>query len=186
MTVAATGEQGAESSDRESRLARAVEALRTRANASEAERWFKLAGPVLMPLGALVILLAWYGAANTTRVFLQIPYLISGGLLGLGLMFVGSFVYFARWLNDLLDASRGQAAEARVLAERSAAALERIEHLLAQQTGGAPVATGSFVVTANGKLVHTADCRLAVGRDVTVLSDEEAYAGKPCQVCNPF
>ena len=184
MTVA-TAEERVE---RESRLAKAVQALRTRATASEAERWFKLAGPVLMPLGALVILLAWYGAANTTRVFLQIPYLISGGLFGLGLMFVGSFVYFARWMNDLLDASRGQAAEARALAERSAAALERIEHLLAQQAGGAAAAlpTGALVTTANGKLVHTADCRLVAGRDTTRLSDEEAYAGEPCQVCNPF
>lgn len=183
MTVAASEERV----DRETRLARAVQALRTRATASDAERWFKLAGPVLMPLGALVILLAWYGAANTTRVFLQIPYLISGGLFGLGLMFVGAFVYFARWMNDLLDASRGHASEARALAERSAAALERIEQLLAQQTGGAAaVPAGRFVVTANGKLVHTASCHLAAGRDVTALSEEAAYAGQPCQVCNPF
>jgi hypothetical protein len=184
MTVAA----GEERVERESRLAGAVEALRTRATVGEAERWFKLAGPVLMPLGALVILLAWYGAANTTRVFLQIPYLISGGLLGLGLMFVGAFVYFARWMNDLLDASRGHAAEARALAERSAAALERIEHLLAEQGGatGRVVPTGTFVQTANGKLVHTASCRLAAGRDVTALTEKEAHAGQPCQVCNPF
>jgi hypothetical protein len=183
MTAAA----GEERVERESRLARAVQTLRTRATVGEAERWFKLSGPVLMPLGALVILLAWYGAANTTRVFLQIPYLISGGLLGLGLMFVGGFVYFARWMNDLLDASRGQAAEARALAERNATTLERIEQLLAQQGGGtAAVPAGSFVQTANGKLVHTASCRLAAGRDVTPLTDAEAHAGEPCQVCNPF
>ena len=183
MTVAA----GEERVERESRLAAAVQALRTRATVGEAERWFKLAGPVLMPLGALVILLAWYGAANTTRVFLQIPYLISGGLFGLGLMFVGAFVYFARWMNDLLDASRSHAAEARAFAERSATALERIEQLLAEQ-GGATTAlpTGAFVQTANGKLVHTASCRLATGRDVTPLSEEEAHAGEPCRVCNPF
>ena len=181
MTVAAE-----ERVARESRLARAVEALRTRATANEAERWFKLAGPVLIPLGALVIVLGWYGAANTTRVFLQIPYLISGGLLGLGLMFVGGFVYFARWLNDLLDESRGQAAEARTLAERSLTALERIEHLLAQQSGTASaVPDGAFVATANGKMVHTRDCRLVEGRDVTVLSDDEARERDACQICEP-
>ena len=171
---------------RESRLARAVEALRTRATASEAERWFRLAGPVLIPLGALVIVLGWYGAANTTRVFLQIPYLISGGLLGLGLMFVGGFVYFARWLNDLLDESRGQAAEARGIAERSLTALERIEHLLAQQSGSAEaVPEGAFVATANGKLVHTRDCRLVAGREVTVVSDDEIFKRDACQICQP-
>ena len=171
---------------RETRLARAVQALRTRATASEAERWFKLAGPVLIPLGALVILLGWYGASHTTRVFLQIPYLISGGLLGLGLMFVGGFVYFARWLNDLLDQSRGQAAEARTIAERTAASLERIESLLAEQSGSAvAVSDGAFVATANGKLVHRRDCRLVAGRDVTVLSEEEASRRERCQICAP-
>ena len=34
-----------------------------------------------MPLGVVFVLLAWYGAAHTTRVFEQIPYMISGGLL---------------------------------------------------------------------------------------------------------
>ena len=171
---------------RESRLARAVQALRTRATAGEAERWFKLAGPVFIPLGALVIVLGWYGASQTTRVFLQIPYLISGGLLGLGLMFVGGFVYFARWLNDILDESRGQAAEARTIAERSLTALERIEHLLAQQSGSADaVEDGAFVATANGKMVHTTDCRLVEGREITVLSDDEARQRDPCQICEP-
>jgi hypothetical protein len=183
MTVAASEERV----ERESRLARAVQALRTRATANEAERWFKLAGPVLMPLGALVILLAWYGAANTTRVFLQIPYLISGGLLGLGLMFVGAFVYFARWMNDLLDASRGHAAEARALAERSTAALERIEQLLTEQAGGVgAVRSDALVATASGKLAHSASCGLVAGRDVTPLTAAEARDREPCRVCNPF
>ena len=171
---------------RETRLARAVQALRTRATASEAERWFKLAGPVLIPLGALVIVLGWYGASHTTRVFLQIPYLISGGLLGLGFMFIGGFVYFARWLNDILDESRGQAAEARAIAERSLTALERIEHLLALQSGAVEaVPDGAYVVTANGRLVHTKDCRLVAGRDITVVSDDEARERETCQVCQP-
>ena len=105
---------------------------------ADADRALRVAGPVLLPTGAIVILLGWYGAANTTRVFLQIPYLISGGLLGLGLMFAGGFLYFARWLTDLLDETRQQAGEAHATAERTAVALERIEALL---RGGA-AATG--------------------------------------------
>ena len=142
-----------------------------------------------MPLGALVIILGWYGASHTTRVFLQIPYLISGGLLGLGLMFVGGFVYFARWMNDLLGESRSQAAEARAIAGRTLEALERIEHALGQQATTAAdhaAFAPAYVVTANGKLVHTKDCRLVAGRDVTALSEAEALDRDPCQVCNPF
>ena len=179
----------ADAAPRQARFASAVSALRTRASAGDAERWFRLAGPVLMPLGALVVILGWWGAAHTTRVFLQIPYLISGGVLGLGLMFVGSFVYFARWLNDLLDESKRQAADAHEVAMKSAAALERIEHLLAQQSSAqaaAPVTSnGTLVATANGKLVHDASCRLVAGRETTVLTPADVNGREPCRICSP-
>ncbi|HVM39429.1 MAG TPA: hypothetical protein VM618_01475 [Acidimicrobiia bacterium] len=40
-------------------------------------------------LGFLVIFLGWNGAAGKDFVSGQVPYLISGGLAGLGLVFVG-------------------------------------------------------------------------------------------------
>ena len=48
-------------------------------------RWFELAGLILVPLGLAFILLAWYGTAHTTRIWKQVPYVVSGGLLGLSL-----------------------------------------------------------------------------------------------------
>ena len=56
------------------------------------------AGAVLLPLGLVVIVLGWYGAANTPYQYDQLSYLVSGGLLGLGLTFVGGFLYFGAWL----------------------------------------------------------------------------------------
>src|SRR5207253_7406883 len=38
--------------------------------------------------GIVLLLLGWYGAAHTNILTEQIPYLISGGLLGLGLIIV--------------------------------------------------------------------------------------------------
>jgi hypothetical protein len=40
----------------------------------------------------LLVILGWAGAAGTPLLFERIPYLISCGLLGLGLIFCGGFV----------------------------------------------------------------------------------------------
>ena len=55
-------------------------------------------GAVLLPLGLVVIVLGWYGASNTPYQYDQLSYLVSGGLLGLGLTFCGGFLYFGAWL----------------------------------------------------------------------------------------
>lgn len=85
------------------------------------DQWFQLAGAVLPLLGLLSILIAWYGVSHTARTWRQTPYLVSGGLLGLGLIFLGGFSYFAFWLTKLVQESR-----------RQTAVLERIEAHLAR------------------------------------------------------
>lgn len=65
-----------------------------------------IVGAVLVPLGVALVLLGWQGASGTPLVFEQIPYLISGGLLGLGLMVLGGLVYFGYWLSLLVRESR--------------------------------------------------------------------------------
>lgn len=182
------------------RLTEAVRGLATRASAADAERAMKFVGPSLLCVGAIVILLGWYGAANTTRVFLQIPYLISGGLFGLGLMFAGGFLYFARWITDLLNETRRQAASAEANAARTADALERIETLLrdgAVAVAAVPVAevepsvpvtpsaapTVPLVATAKGTMVHRPDCRLVAGRETHAVP-AGSDLGR-CQICRP-
>lgn len=51
----------------------------------------------LVALGVLMILLAWAGTSRSIVVAEQIPYLISGGLLGLSLTIAGGVGYFAHW-----------------------------------------------------------------------------------------
>src|SRR6185436_2740395 len=53
-----------------------------------------LVGGFLMPLGLAVIGIGWYGTAHTGYVFEQLPYLVSGGLFGLGLTICGALVFF--------------------------------------------------------------------------------------------
>ena len=79
-----------------------------------------LIGAGLMPLGVLVILLGWYGAAHTPYVFEQVPYLISGGVLGLALVVAGGLLYFGYLLTRL-------AIEQRRNTDAILAALHRLE-----------------------------------------------------------
>src|SRR3954468_23080890 len=113
------------------RLARAVARLRTRAGSVNPARLLLIVGGILMSLGVVLVVLGWSGAAHTTNLYEQIPYAISGGLLGLGLLFAGGFCYFAFWMTELVHSTRREGRETR-------AALERIEYLLA--TAGPPLA----------------------------------------------
>ena len=76
-------------------------------------------GAVTTSLGFLLVVLGWLGASHTIYVFEQIPYLISGGLLGGCLVVAGMVTYFAYWMTKVHDQSR-----------RAAESLERMEDLL--------------------------------------------------------
>jgi hypothetical protein len=58
-------------------------------------------------LGFLLILLAWGQVAGETQVYLQIPYLVSAGLSGLGLVMVGlTVVNVSAKQRDAIDRDR--------------------------------------------------------------------------------
>ena len=77
-----------------------------------------LVGGFLMPLGLAVIGIGWYGTAHTGYVFEQLPYLVSGGLFGLGLTFCGALIFFSAWLARLAQLQREQAESLKVLTRR--------------------------------------------------------------------
>lgn len=76
-----------------------------------------IVGGFMMPLGLAVIGIGWYGTAHTGYVFEQIPYLVSGGLLGLGLTFCGALTFFSAWLARLVQLQREQAELTRQLVQ---------------------------------------------------------------------
>jgi hypothetical protein len=87
-------------------LAQRLTRLRRRTGFTVTDRTLLVLGSVLLPLGAVLVLLGWYGASHTTRVWEEIPYLISGGLLGLVLTIAGGFCYFGYFLARILATSR--------------------------------------------------------------------------------
>src|SRR5438105_13440799 len=80
--------------------------VRRRAQIVVTERWLVIAGGILIPLGIVLVLLGWYGASHTTRLFEESPYLLSGAIFGLLLVIVGAAAYFGYWLGRLLRTER--------------------------------------------------------------------------------
>ena len=139
---AVTGGGGAERTPIAGRLealTRAVE--RSRRRQFDVRQIMLIAGSALMALGFLAIVLGWYGAAHSAYVFQEVPYLISGGLLGVALMAGGGFVFFAAWLVRMIE-------ENRQYANRVAQTLESVDRVLgaivrdAAASAGLPVAPG--------------------------------------------
>src|SRR3954470_12543650 len=171
--------------ERQTRLATRVKTLRTRAAAGQLDRWLLVVGGVLLPLGVLLIVLGWVGASRTVLPFEQIPYVVSGGLLGIAFVIIGGFVYFAYWQTLLVRDTR---AERQELVD----ALYRIERLLAG--GGLISANGrtpsyddtQLVATENGSMIHRQDCPVVLNRDnLRVVTSSESGL-RPCSICDPF
>lgn len=98
-----------EQQERDTRFAEGVRTLRIgRTSVVLSERILLVLGGILAPLGVAVVVLGWWGASQSAYEFEQIPYLISGGLLGLSLVFIGCFFYFAHWLTQLVKEHREQ------------------------------------------------------------------------------
>lgn len=154
------------------------------------ERLLMVIAGTVAPLGLIAVLLGWWGAAHTPYVFEQVPYLISGGLLGLGLLFLGAFFYFAHWLTQLVREQRAQSTA--ILA-----ALDRLHDRLGPNTTiAAPAATvaanGShqapaeeLVATERGTMAHRPDCVVVSNKDgLRAVAASDGLAS--CKLCEPF
>jgi hypothetical protein len=106
--------------------------LRVKPRSKDDEQRLLFAGIVLMPLGLVVVLIGYLGASGTTDFSAQIPYLLSGGVLGLGLTIVGAALflryslgrYLRFWLLRLIF-------EEHTTADRQVDALERLGQQIA-------------------------------------------------------
>jgi hypothetical protein len=136
------------------------------------------AGLVLVALGLVTIGIAYNAVASQTALLAQLPYLVSGGLVGLSLVIVGAAVLVvngAREDRAALEAKLDQLTEA-VLA------------------GGGGVRTSALPSDLSGLVVagtasyHVPDCRLVDGREQTQLLTPGEATGtglKACRVCQP-
>jgi hypothetical protein len=156
------------------------------------EQVLAVVSAVLLPLGIALIVLGWYGAAHTPYLFEQVPYLISGGLLGLGFALVGGLIYFGSWV------ARGAAQQQRQNDEVSEL-LRDIREELRQGAAAAPVparrtpasarngkSRAPFVATARGGMLHRPDCAVVAGRTDLRSIGSSGDGLAPCTLCNPL
>lgn len=135
---------------------------------------------VVIGIGLLVIGIGWYGASGSgakvdgaTDVRAQIPYLLSGGFLGLSLVVLGAALLVVQ--SAKLERARNEALmEARFDALAGA--------LGAQLRTPLPVG----MVVAGSAAYHAPECRLVDGRpgqDYVTLDVAEEMGLRPCRLC---
>jgi hypothetical protein len=143
------------------------------------------AGAVLMPLGIVVIGLGWYGTAHSHYDYDQRTYLISGGIMGLGLVFLGGFLYFGAWLAKVAADQRDSA---RQLADALMILAERVSPGTVARAGASGVVTNGaeLVFAGDGTTVHRRDCPLISSRDDLRPALGDVGAATECRVCKPL
>lgn len=174
--------------------------------------WQVLAGSILIPVGVASIILAWYGAAHARVDQQQIPYMVSGGFLGLGAIIAGALFYWAHWLYRIYDQAdlhhhelmRSQAE----LRDALVGAVKGGDHNLNGSSSGSGAATagsargaaagsrgsagsgagGRFVATSSGTNFHRPDCPIVARRPngLREVSDRDAHDLQACRICDPL
>jgi hypothetical protein len=144
-----------------------------------------VAGAVLLPGGLIVIGLGWYGVAHTPYEYDQNAYIVSGGILGLGITFVGGFLYFGSWLARV---AADQKEAQRQLSDTLLLLADAVSHNTAAANGARPAARprdpGAVLVVAGaGTTVHRADCDLVAGRDDLRPAGPDAPNLTRCRLC---
>ena len=146
------------------------------------DRTLAVVAAVLLPLGLLVILLGWYGAAHTPYLFEQVPYLISGGIVGLALVTGAGLLYFGSWV------ARSAAAQQRTAEETLSLLREIRDGLGGSSSRPSAPANGQvgFVATARGSMWHRPDCTVVAGREDLHEVGPDGDGLQPCSLCDPL
>ncbi|MFA5787557.1 MAG: hypothetical protein WDA71_11370 [Actinomycetota bacterium] len=137
-------------------------------------------GFAALAVGLIVILVGWNGAAGTDRIQGQLPYLLSGGFVGLAFVTVGSALL-------LLDGARRDRAHLEQTLRELTDAVERMSS--APAAGWQPtMSTSEDTVVVGAHSFHRPDCRLTVGKTGlkrVVRSQAIAKGLEPCRICKP-
>ncbi len=119
------------------RLEAGVQALTVPEPLAEAESLLLKIGAALPVLGVVLMMVAWWRSADTPYVADQVPMLISGGLVGLGLVLIGLGLFlrysltrlFRFWLARVMVEQQAQT-------DRVVSALDGIETAIRESRVG--------------------------------------------------
>jgi hypothetical protein len=103
------GENSVDESGRLQRLARAVDRSRRNRTDRDLRKIMQVLGMLVIAFGFICLVLGWYGASHSPYLFQEIPYLISGGLLGVALVIGGGVLVRCAWSLRQVEESRRNA-----------------------------------------------------------------------------
>lgn len=147
-------------------------------------------GYVFVGLGLLALLIGWYGVSGSAIVAKQLPYVVSGGLLGVALVVLGARFLLLQDLHR--DSGRLDRLETMVL-ELHAVLLSRpdapAKPLLNGHTPSQPAAElSSYVALPGGTTYHLPDCAMLAGKERATAVKPATAARRglsPCPLCEP-
>jgi hypothetical protein len=137
---------------------------------------------LVVAVGLLIIGLGYNGISGASingfiDLRAQLPYLVSGGILGLALVIVGAALMITQ-----------SAREDRIRLEAKLDQLIEVQGDGAVRTSAAAPSTVQGLFAAGAASYHRPECRLVDGREeTTYVTAEEARAQalNPCRVCQP-
>jgi hypothetical protein len=113
---------------RRARFRAAVGDLADRTSSDDLIRWMLVPGSLAVLLGFGLMVLGWVGASHTARQIEQIPYLISGGLVGLALVILGGLLLASTfWVAVLRKLQQEADARAAARTDELADRVTRLE-----------------------------------------------------------
>lgn len=149
-------------------------------------------GWFLIGVGALLMLLGWFGVSREALPAKQIPYLVSGGIGGMFLGILGAYFLGTQELRN--DSGRLDRLE-RMVEELHLALLRRpdapdvtaVAQASTNGTNGSPGPARKVVVVEGGDLFHRPSCAMVRGKEGTELTPAAVRKRglQPCPACTP-
>ena len=136
-----------------------------------------VAGWVLVGTGLVALVAGWFGVSGNALVAKQLPYVVSGGLAGIALVFLGGVVL---GLHDLGRMARRVDAVEKQVDDLHRVLLEKAREF------EAPENDGMVTVLTGSEVFHRPGCSVVNGKERlrTMSAVEAATAGlAPCKLC---
>jgi hypothetical protein len=143
-------------------------------------------GWVLAALGALALLLGWYGVSGEALTAKQLPYLVSGGLTGVGLLVLAAAFLATDDVRRQLE--RLGEVERKVDDLYALFVADLADPALAARAQASVAGTTGVVALPAGTSYHRPSCALVNGKDDVAVVDAATVANRglrPCRVCDP-
>lgn len=149
-------------------------------------------GYILIAIGAILLLAGYLGVSREVIVARQIPYLVSGGLVGLAVITIGGRLLLIEDLrrdSGRLDRLEKAVQELHQVLLYRPDAPSLAEATAASSVNGAKVAATKLLVLPGGESFHRPDCPVvgdkSSGRSVT-LETAQRKGLHACPLCQPL